>query len=125
MDINNPEVHTELLQQFERYQRALVDSDVAVLNELFWQNSLTVRYGVSENLYGYDDIAAYRSACDPKDMTQVVGKSVVTSYGDDAASTNIEFARAGRRGRQSQMWVRMAEGWRIVTAHVSFLEEPG
>jgi Protein of unknown function (DUF3225) len=125
MDINKPQVHTELIQQFDRYQQALIDHDVAVLNELFWHNSLTVRYGVGENLYGYAEIAAYRSACDPKDMTQVVGKSVVTSYGHDAATTNIEFTRAGRKGRQSQTWIRMPEGWRIVIAHVSFMEESG
>jgi hypothetical protein len=124
MDINNPQVQTELIQQFDRYQQALIDNDVAVLNELFWDNSLTVRYGVGENLYGYAEIAAYRSTCDPKDLTQVVSKSVVTSYGRDAATTNIEFARAGRSGRQSQTWVRMPEGWRIVAAHVSFLTLP-
>ena len=125
MNINKPQVHTELMQEFDRYQQALIDYDIAVLNELFWYNSLTVRYGVSESLYGYAEIAAYRSTCEPKDLLQVVSKSVVTSYGQDAATTNIEFARAGRKGRQSQTWIRMPEGWRIVTAHVSFMEESG
>ena len=125
MDINTPQVHAEVVQQFDRYQQALIDNDVAVLNELFWHSLLTVRYGVGENLYGHAEIAAYRSTCAPKDLTQVVGKSVVTSYGHDAATTNIEFARAGRKGRQSQTWARMPEGWRIVAAHVSFMEESG
>jgi hypothetical protein len=125
MNINNPQVHSELIQQFDRYQQALVDNDVAVLNELFWHNSLTIRYGVSENLYGYTEIATYRGTCDLTDLTQVVGKSVVTSYGHDAATTNIEFARAGCKGRQSQTWIRMPEGWRIVAAHVSFINESG
>lgn len=122
MDINHPQVHAELTEQFNRYQQALIDYDVAVLNELFWHNSLTVRYGVGEIHYGYDEIAAYRSTCAPEDLKQDVSKSVVTSYGHDAATTNIEFGRAGRKGRQSQTWIRMPEGWRIVTAHVSFME---
>lgn len=122
MDINHPQVCAELTAQFNRYQQALIDYDIVVLNELFWHDPLTVRYGVSENHYGYDEIAAYRRSCAPEDLKQVVGKSVVTTYGHDAATTNIEFGRAGRKGRQSQTWVRMPEGWRIVTAHVSFME---
>jgi hypothetical protein len=60
MEINNPQVHAELTQQFDRYQQALIDNDVAVLNELFWNHSLTIRYGIGENLYGHAEIAAYR-----------------------------------------------------------------
>jgi len=123
MEINNPPTLAELTIQFGRYQQAIIDNDVAVLNELFWNNTLTIRYGAGENLYGHDAIAAYRGARDPKSMVRTVGKSVITSYGRDAATTNIEFARAGRKGRQSQAWIRMPEGWRIVAAHVSYMDE--
>jgi hypothetical protein len=125
MEINNPQVHAELTQQFDRYQQALIDNDVAVLNELFWNHALTIRYGIGENLYGHADIATYRRTRAPQDLTQVVGKRVVTSYGRDVATTNIEFTRAGHKGRQSQTWIRMPEGWRIVAAHVSFMHESG
>jgi Protein of unknown function (DUF3225) len=125
MEINNPQVHAELTQQFDRYQQALIDNDVAVLNELFWNHSLTIRYGIGENLYGHADIATYRRTRDPQGLARVVGKSVVTTYGRDAGTTNIEFTRAGHTGRQSQMWIRMPEGWRIVAAHVSFMHEAG
>ncbi len=125
MEINNPQVHAALLKQFDRYQQALIDNDVAVLNELFWYNALTIRYGVGENLYGHAAIATYRSTRDPQGLTRVVGTSVVTSYGRNAATTNIEFIRAGRKGRQSQTWIRMPEGWRIVAAHVSLMPEAG
>ncbi len=125
MEINNPQVHAELIKQFDRYQQALIDNDVAVLNELFWHNALTIRYGIGENLYGHADIATYRGAYVPKDLTRVMGKSVVTSYGRDAATTNIEFTLAGHKVRQSQTWIRMPEGWRIVAAHVSFMNKSG
>jgi len=123
MQINDPGTLAELTIQFNRYQQAIIDNDIAVLNELFWNNALTIRYGIGENLYGHSEIATYRGARDPKSVARVVGKSVVTSYGHDAATTNIEFVRAGRKGRQSQSWVRMPEGWRIVAAHVSYMSE--
>ena len=123
MEINIPAVLAEITRQFNRYQQAIIDNEIAVLNELFWNNTLTIRYGTGENLYSHDEIAAYRGARDPRAVLRVVGKSVVTSYGPDAATTNIEFTRAGRKGRQSQAWIRMPEGWRIVAAHVSYMDE--
>ena len=123
MEINKPAVLSEITKAFDRYQQAIIDNDVAVLNELFWNNTLTIRYGTGENLYGHAEIAAFRGARDPKSAVLVVGKSVVTSYGQDAATTNIEFTRGSRNGRQSQSWIRMPEGWRIVAAHVSYRDE--
>jgi hypothetical protein len=123
MDINDPQVLAEVTAQFDRYQQAIVDNDVAVMNELFWEDALTIRYGIGENLYGHAEIAAYRRTRDPRTAIRVVGRSVVTSYGRDTATTNIEFERGGRRGRQSQTWIRMPEGWRIVAAHVSLMAE--
>jgi hypothetical protein len=123
MEINNPQVLTELTRQFDRYQKAIDDNDIPVLNELFWNNTHTIRYGIGENLYGHVEIAAYRGTRNPESLVRIVGKSVITSYGRDAATTNIEFTRAGRKGRQSQAWIRMPEGWRIVAAHVSYMLE--
>lgn len=123
MEINNPQALVEITRQFDRYQKAIDDNDIAVLNELFWNSAHTIRYGIGENLYGHAEIASYRGSRDPKSVARVVGKSVITSYGRDAATTNIEFARAGRKGRQSQAWIRMPEGWRIVAAHVSYMVE--
>jgi Protein of unknown function (DUF3225) len=123
MDINHPETHLEVTQQFNRYQQALIDNDVAVLNELFWSSPLTLRYGIGENLYGHTDIAAFRSTRDPASAARVVGKTIVTTYGRDAATTNCEFTRGNRKGRQSQTWARTPAGWRIVAAHVSYLME--
>ena len=123
MEINHPQTLAEVTRQFDRYQQAIIDNDLAVLNELFWNNVLTIRYGIGENLYGHTEIAAYRGTRDAKSVARVVGKTVVTSYGRDAATTNIEFDRKGRKGRQSQAWIRMPEGWRIVAAHVSYQDE--
>src|SRR5688572_5153000 len=115
MKINEPEVLAEVSAAFQRYQDAIIDNDVAVLNELFWEHDLTLRYGATENLYGHAAIAGYRTARNPAGLAREETKRVVTTYGRDFATTNIEFARRGRLGRQSQAWVRMPEGWRIVS----------
>ena len=121
MEINQPQILAEVTHQFNRYQQAILDNELSVLNELFWNNTLTLRYGIGENLYGHATIAAYRGTRDAASVARVVGKTVITTYGRDAATTNCEFSRGQRKGRQSQSWVRMPEGWRIVAAHVSYL----
>jgi len=123
MEINHPQTLTELTRQFNRYQQAIIDNEIAVLNELFCNNPHTIRYGTGENLYGHAEIAAFRGARDPRSVARVVGKTVVTSYGRDAGTTNVEFTRGSRNGRQSQAWIRMPEGWRIVAAHVSYRDD--
>ena len=123
MAINLPEVREEVEQAFRRYETALVTNDVATLNELFWQSPETVRYGPSETLYGYDEIAGYRRARDVTDIARELTRTVITTYGRDHATAFTEYRRtgSGREGRQSQTWVRTPEGWRIVAAHVSLL----
>ncbi|MCV0438292.1 MAG: oxalurate catabolism protein HpxZ [Hydrogenophaga sp.] len=123
MDINIPEVLAEVTAAFERYEVALVGNDVAVLDELFWNSPHTLRYGATENLYGYDAIRAFRAGRPSAGLARTLGRTVITSYGRDFATANTEFHRAGseRIGRQSQTWVRTPEGWRVVAAHVSLM----
>lgn len=121
IEINLPDVVAEVSAVFERYESALVSNDVAVLDELFWKSSNTIRYGVAENLYGYDAIAAFRRTRRPAGLERTLVNTVITTYGRDFATANTEFQRPGQHGRQSQTWVRMAGGWRIVSAHVSLL----
>jgi ketosteroid isomerase-like protein len=123
MEINNPQALAEVSEAFQRYQDAIISNDVAVLNELFWDDPLTLRYGAGENLYGHAAIAGYRSARDPATLAREETKRVVTTYGRDYATTNIEFTRHGKHGRQSQAWVKMPQGWRIVAAHVSMMNQ--
>ena len=123
MEINNPQVLAEVAPLFQRYQDAIISNDVDVLNELFWSNALTIRYGTAENLYGHAAIASFRTTRTAAQHAREVTKTVVTTYGRDCATTNIEFTRGRRNGRQSQTWVRMPEGWRIVSAHVSYMDE--
>lgn len=124
MDINLPDVLSEVEFACQRYERALVGNDIAVLDELFWNSLLTLRYGATENLYGYDAIRAFRAARPAQGLARSVHKTVITTYGRDFATANIEFQRVGssRTGRQSQTWLRTPEGWRVVTAHVSLLD---
>lgn len=122
--VNIPEVLAEVATQFARYEQALIANDVGVLDELFWNSPHTLRYGVSENLYGYDAIQAFRAGRLAQGLERVVLKTVITTYGHDFATANVEFQRAGgtRSGRQSQTWLRTPGGWRVVAAHVSLMD---
>ena len=127
MDVDLPEVLTEVTEQFARYEKALVSNDVAVLDELFHNDARTLRYGIGENLYGYDAITAFRAARSPAGLMRKTAQTVITSYGRDTAIASTLFYRdsaPGRVGRQMQTWVRFAEGWKIVAAHVSIIDEP-
>lgn len=121
--INLPDVLAEVTAQFQRYETALTGNDVAVLDELFWNSPLTLRYGATENLYGYDAIRAFRAGRPAQGLERTLLKTVITTYGQDMATANVEFQRTGsaRPGRQSQTWLRTPEGWRVVSAHVSLL----
>lgn len=123
MQINLPEVVTEVTAQFQRYEQALVSNDVAVLDELFWNSPHTLRYGATENLYGYDEIQAFRAARPSVGLARTVLRTVITTYGQDAATANIEFQREGSSqiGRQSQTWIRTSQGWKVAAAHVSLM----
>jgi len=127
MEINIPSVVAEVAAAFNRYEKALNGNDVATLDELFWNSPHTLRYGVGEQLYGYDQIAAFRSGRDPKFVVERdLVKLWVVTYGRDFGTANCEFRRHGesRLGRQSHTWMRTGEGWRIVAAHVSLVGEP-
>lgn len=123
--INIPEVVAEIMAVFERYEHAIVNNDVAVLDELFWNSPHTVRYGAGELLYGYDEIARFRAARPATGLARTVEKTVITTFGRDFATASIHFVRNGRIGRQMQTWVRIAGAWRVVAAHVSFMETTG
>jgi len=121
--INLPDVHAEVAAAFARYESALVGNNVQVLDELFWNSEHTLRYGATENLYGYDAIRAFRAGRPSQGLARTLLNTVITTYGRDFATANTEFARVGsdRTGRQSQTWLRTPDGWRVVAAHVSLL----
>ncbi|WOB09366.1 oxalurate catabolism protein HpxZ [Piscinibacter gummiphilus] len=123
MDINKPDVVAEVTAAFNRYEDALVNNKVEVLDELFWNSPHTLRYGATENLYGYDEIAAFRASRPATGLARTLLRTVITTYGDSFATANVEFQRIGasRPGRQSQTWMKTADGWRVVSAHVSLL----
>jgi hypothetical protein len=128
MEIDLPDVLAEVTAQFARYEKALVSNDVAVLDELFRNDSRTLRYGVGENLYGYEAIMGFRAARSPIGSGRRTDKTVITTYGRDAAVASTLFYRdslPGKVGRQMQTWVRFPDGWKVVAAHVSIINEPG
>ena len=123
MDINRPDVLTEVTAAFARYEAALVGNDVATLDELFWDSPHTLRYGAGENLYGIDAIRAYRNGRPATGLARAILRTQITTYGDSFAATHLEFQRIGseRIGRQTQTWVKLPQGWRVVSAHVSLM----
>jgi hypothetical protein len=126
MKINDPEILAEVTAAFERYETALVTNDVATLDELFWDNANTIRYGVTEILYGYDEIKAFRAGRSPVNLARKLDRTQITTFGEDFATANTLFRREGgnKIGRQSQTWMRTPAGWRVVSAHVSLMDPP-
>jgi hypothetical protein len=127
MDIDLPDVIAEVGAAFARYEAALVSNDTAVLGELFHNHPLTIRYGMGENLYGYDEIQAFRGARPAVGLMRRTERTVITSYGRDTAVASTLFYRdssPGKVGRQMQTWVRFPQGWRIVAASVSLIDDP-
>jgi hypothetical protein len=121
--IDRPAIVAEVTTAFYRYEQALVSNDVAVLDELFWHDSRTVRLGAGENLYGIEEIRAFRAARPSAGLDRTLRHTVITTFGDDYAVCSTEFTREGteRIGRQQQTWVRLPCGWRIVAAQVSLM----
>ncbi len=125
MVVNDPAVVKEIAELYPRYERALIENDVTVLNEMFWRSPATMRFGVNENLYGIDELDEFRRQRSGIGLERRVIRTDIVTFGRDYASVTLEFERRimGRtvHGRQSQVWVKMPEGWRIVAAHVSVL----
>ena len=123
IEINIPEVVAEVTAAFTRYEQALLANDVSELDLLFWDSPHTLRFGINENLYGHDAITSFRVGRPAIDLTRRLMNTVITTYGRDLATANTEFQRVGGAipGRQSHVWLRTDEGWRISAAHVSLL----
>jgi hypothetical protein len=126
MEINNPEVVEEVRALFERYEQALIDKDVAVLDATFWKSPLTIRAAIHENGFGFDEIHAHRVRRPPGPGIKLARRRlVITTLGRDMATVHLEFDMRGRDmpARQSQTWVRFPDvGWKVVLAHVSVTE---
>lgn len=123
--INSPEIVSEVRAVFDRYEAALTANDVPVLEKLFWNADETTRYGVGENLYGWDEISAFRRGRNTGPFRRALMRTVITTYGRDFATANTEYLREGhdRPGRETKTLLRTPDGWRIVSAHVSLLGE--
>jgi Protein of unknown function (DUF3225) len=127
MEIDLPDVVAEVKAAFARYEKALMANDIAELDAIFHNDPRTIRYGGTENLYGYREIEAFRAARSPAGLVRTLSKTVVTSYGRDFAVASTLFERAsapGKIGRQMQTWVRFNDGWHVVAAHVSLIDLP-
>lgn len=127
MEIDDPDIVAEVTAVFARYEEALVANDVDTLGKLFLDGPTTIRYGIGENLYGSDEIAAFRRLRPSAGLDRRLARTVITTYGRDTAVASTLFYREsapGTVGRQMQTWVRTAAGWRVAAAHVSIIEGP-
>ena len=124
--VNAPDAVASVTYAFETYEKALLDNDLDVLDGYFWSSEFTVRFGVAENLYGADAIEAYRRQCQPVGPGRTLHGTVVTTFGDTFATVSTQFldGETDNQGRQMQTWVRFAEGWKVVAAHVSVMQAP-
>jgi hypothetical protein len=122
-EINRPEVVAEVTVEFDRYETALVSNDVQTLDALFWNSPFTIRFGATENLYGYEAIARFRAGRSPLNLARTLMNTRITTFGRDLAVANTEYQRtaSGITGRQTQTWLRTESGWKVVSAHVSVL----
>ncbi len=124
MQVDLPDIVAEVTSAFQRYERALMANDVATLNEIFRDDPRTIRYGVAENLYGHAEISGFRAARSPVGLARTISRTVITTYGRDMGVASTLFHRTpGKIGRQMQTWVRFPDGWHVVAAHVSVIEE--
>jgi hypothetical protein len=126
MDIDMPDVVAEVKEAFGRYEQALVANDVTALNALFRDDARTIRYGAAENLYGHAKIRSFRAARSPVASGRTISRTVITTYGSEFAVASTLYERPsapGKIGRQMQTWVKFADGWRVVAAHVSLIDK--
>jgi hypothetical protein len=126
MEIDLPEVVAEVKAAFDAYEKALITNDLDALNSIFRAGPQTIRYGIGENLYGYDEIRAFRGARAPVGLMRSISRTVITTYGRDHAVASTLFRREtmpGKVGRQMQTWVRFSDGWHVVAAHVSLIDD--
>lgn len=126
LEVNIPDVLAEVTAAFQRYEDALINNKVEVLDEIFWDHPTTLRYGVTENLHSYQEICEFRASRPSQGLLRILDNTRITTYGHDFAVANTEFKRppGDRIGRQSQTWMRTPAGWRVVSAHVSLMIEP-
>lgn len=126
MELNLPEIVAEVRAAFDRYEKALLANDTEMLDQCFWSSPHTIRYGLAENLYGIEAIRGFRTGRAAVDLARELSRTEITAFGRDAATASTLYRRrgSGKTGRQMQTWIRLPEGWRVVAAHVSFLDFP-
>jgi hypothetical protein len=125
MLINDPDTLAELTALYPQYETALVTNDIETMQRLFWASPHAVRFGATENLHGIEEIEAFRLSRPAANLARKITRLDITTFGSGFGCVHLEFEREkdGKitRGRQSQSWVKLPEGWRVVSAHVSLL----
>ncbi len=127
MIINDPAILAEVTVVFWQYEKAFIANDMTGMDDLFWQDGRVVRHGISEQQHGAAEVTAFRKTQKPGGLERELDHLTITTFGTDFATASMLFRRAsapGKVGRQMQTWARLPEGWRVVAAHVSIIDEP-
>ncbi|BAZ00652.1 hypothetical protein NIES37_46470 [Tolypothrix tenuis PCC 7101] len=123
--VNDPAVVAEVTDLYLKYEEALANNNLEVMDSLFWDAAEVVRFGVTENLYGSEEIRNFRASRPNPKIEREISHLKVVTFGKYTATVTLEFRRIINNvemfGRQSQTWYRFPQGWKIVSAHVSFL----
>jgi hypothetical protein len=122
-EINSAEVVAEITAVFDAYEAALMGNDVAALNAFFWADPRVTRYGIGDRQLGIAELIAFRAATPAPNFSRELQNLRIATFGADTAVAQVEFVRSDTalRGFQSQTWVRIEGGWKIVAAHVSMI----
>ena len=125
MKVNIPEVIEEVTRAFMAYEKALFENDVDIINRLFWNDTKTLRYGPNGTLISHEALSAFRRNRVTDGVRRILKNTSIVTFGRDYAVANTEANDENIPGtvRQSQTWVRTDEGWKIVSAHVSYLQD--
>ena len=125
MDVNRPDTVAEVARAFAEYERALVAGDAARMSAAFWDDERVVRYGIADVQVGADELRRWRGAQPPLPPGRRLFDTRIATFGTDVAvvTTRFDYPGVDTHGRQSQTWVRLPAGWRIVSAHVSHPNE--
>ncbi len=127
MIVNDPATLAEVTEVFERYEAAFIANDIEGMDALFWQDDRVVRHGIADYQHGAAEVTAFRHTQPSRGLERELDRVTITTFGTAFATASILFRRdstPGKVGRQMQTWARLPQGWRVVAAHVSIIDEP-
>jgi ketosteroid isomerase-like protein len=113
----------EALEAFHLYEAALLAHDVSAMDSWFEDRGDLVRFGINEVQHGLEEIVAWRAITTPVPSSRRHERVTAAQVSMSVVVIALEFRNGDEAalGRQTQVWRRTPEGWRIAHAHVSVI----